>query len=52
MQPENLRTAAYEYSRHIAKLEAIIRDMLPYLTDDIGVEGLKERVRALGLEER
>lgn len=52
MEPENPRTAAYEYERHVKELEKLIRDMLPYLSDGIGVEDLKKRVKALGLESK
>lgn len=46
----DLRVACYEYGHRVSELEHLVRDMLPYLSDDIGAEGLKERVRALGLE--
>lgn len=52
MQPESPRTAAYEYRTHIATLEALVRDMLPHLDDEIGAQELRERARELGLEER
>lgn len=46
------RTAAYGYEKRIEELESLVRDMLPYMGDEIGSEGIRLRVRALGLEER
>lgn len=52
-EPEDdARTAAYGYEKRIEALESLIRDMLPYMGDEIGSEGIRLRVRELGLEER
>lgn len=52
-EPEDdARTAAYGYEKRIEALESLIRDMLPYMGDEIGSDGIRLRVRELGLEER
>ena len=49
---DDARTAAYGYEKRIEELESLVRDMLPYMGDEIGSEGIRLRVRELGLEER